>query len=117
MIAILIVKSFAKTVLQTVVLLFSNLQFSHHNRMETIDNTIDYSQDDSSDDEDGEKSNFLQQCKECSGEFSSGEKGCSTLKQLCATCKSKEDDLLLQAFEENGEENSINSKEFYLTNL
>lgn len=67
--------------------------------MDDFDNTIGFSDDDQSDLEDDQQGSQSCKCKLCESVFSTGDKGCSALKELCPKCHANENADLLAAFE------------------
>lgn len=74
--------------------------------MSDIDNIIHFDDDEDEADKNSGESSQTCECKECQIIFSIGDKGSSSLKELCAKCHAKENARLLAELED-GEQESV----------
>ena len=69
--------------------------------MDEIDNRIDFSDEEEISDDGADHDDQTCKCKNCKKDFSSGDKGCSVLKELCPKCHTQESAELLAALDED----------------
>jgi hypothetical protein len=81
--------------------------------MTNVDNTIHFSDDDLSDEDNVESGNNTCRCKGCGSEFLPGDKGCSALKELCQKCHAKENADLLALLNDDEKNHSTADESKY----